>query len=530
MAFITKPARVILAATATAAVIALSACTSPSSGAGDGDVVEGGTFTLAIVSDPGTLDPQASAVTSLFQLTQFAYDTLVSVDEEGTIGSQLATEWEVDGTTATFTLTEGVTCSDGSEFTAKTAAENIAWISDPENQSPFLGAFLPGGVTAAAEGDTLTLTLASPAPFLLTGLASVPMVCEAGLADRSDLAAGTIGSGPYELTEAVPNDHYTYTVRGDYTWGPDGATTAEKGVPAVVNVRIIPNETTAANLLLSGEISAATVIGPDTERLDQAGLFATKITTIVGEQWYNHNEGHPTSDPAVRMALTQALDLAELQKVATSGKGEPATALAVSPPAGCTFDSVTGNVPETDVDAAKAALDTAGWLAGSDGVRAKDGQKLSLTFLYSTNLGSGGTAAAELAITQWQAIGAEVTAQGQDESTLTGALFGTGAWDIGWVPLNVNTPDQVIGFISGPSAPEGTNFSNIQNDDYAALMEEAMAMNGSDGCPTWAEAEAALFSAADLVPFANNLVKTYAKGAEFENIGSIVPTSIRMVS
>ena len=33
---------------------------------------------------------------------------------------------------------------------------------------------------------------------------------------------------------------------------------------------------------------------------------------MVGEQWYNHDDGHETTDPAVRMALTQALDLGEL--------------------------------------------------------------------------------------------------------------------------------------------------------------------------------------------------------------------------
>ena len=36
------------------------------------------------------------------------------------------------------------------------------------------------------------------------------------------------------------------------------------------------------------------------------------------------------------MALTQALDLAQLQKVITSDRGGPATQLAVVAPAGCT--------------------------------------------------------------------------------------------------------------------------------------------------------------------------------------------------
>ena len=152
---------------------------------------------------------------------------------------------------------------------------------------------------------------------MLQSLANVPMVCDAGLADRSTLTAGTIGTGAYTLTEAVPNDHYTYEINPDYAWGPNGATTKEAGLPATVIAKVIPNETTAANLLLAGDVNAAQIVGPDAARLDGAKLFSAAIEALLGEQWYNQAEGHVTSDPAVRMALTQAVDFDELQKVLT---------------------------------------------------------------------------------------------------------------------------------------------------------------------------------------------------------------------
>src|ERR1051325_11226061 len=93
-------------------VVALAGCGSGTGTPGGGGVVEGGTFTLGLSSDPGNLDPQLGAGTSLFTVTQFAYDPLVSVDgTTGKIGSQLATEWAVDGTTVTLTLGEGITCA-----------------------------------------------------------------------------------------------------------------------------------------------------------------------------------------------------------------------------------------------------------------------------------------------------------------------------------------------------------------------------------------------------------------------------------
>ncbi|MFB8387559.1 ABC transporter substrate-binding protein [Microbacterium sp. NPDC055910] len=530
MTAFTRPA--LTAATALLAVAALTACSGGGGGqpSDGGEYVDGASFTLAQVADPGALDPQASAVSSLFQLSVFAYDSLVSVDADGTVGSQLAKEWNVDGQTVTFVMNDGITCADGADFTADTVVANLDWISDPENQSPFLGSFYPPGSTAEAEGSTVTLTLAGSTPFVLQGLSNVPMVCDAGMADRSQLATQTFGTGPYVLTEAVPNDHYTYELREGYTWGPGGATTAELGMPATVTSRIIPNETTAANLVMSGEINAAQIVGPDMQRLEAADLFSTSIEALTGEQWYNQGEAHATSDPAVRMALTQALDFAELQKVLTGGTGAPAKRLTIVAPSACTYDAVTGNLPETDVDAANAMLDDAGWTLGSDGVREKDGQRLEFTFLYANTLGTGGTSAAELAAKAWEEIGVKASPTQNDSTTLTNAIFGTGAWDIAWVPLNVNNPDQVVGFVSGPAAPEGTNFAGIQNDAYEAGVAEAMTIPGIDGCDTWAEAEAELYRAADVVPFANSVVKTFGKSVQFDQLDTIIPTSIRMLA
>ncbi|MBA2956441.1 ABC transporter substrate-binding protein [Nocardioides sp. MAH-18] len=478
---------------------------------------DGGTFTMALKGDPGKLDPQSSAGTQLFTVNQLAYDTLVSVDgETGAVESQLAKDWAVDGTTVTLTLNDGITCADGSDFTATTAVDNLDYVGNPKNKSPFLGTFYPAGAKAKADdaAGTVTITLAAPAPFVLNGLASLPMVCDAGMQDRTSLADSTNGSGPYELTEVVPNDHYTYQIRDGYTWGPNGATTAEEGMPDTVVMKIVENESTAANLISTGEINAAQVLGPDVKRLDAQGLFAAETPALLGEQWYNHNDGHATSDPAVRMGLTQALDLGELASVATADAGTPATTLAAIPPVACPGDSAA-SLPAQDVDAAKAAL------AG----------KPELTFLYSSAAGSAFAAAAELAVQQWEAAGVKVNAKGVDETALQGAIFGTGDWDIAWVPLNVNTPDQLVPFLSGAGMAEGgTNFSGIDNKDYTDGATAASKMDGTDGCDTWLQAESALMEAADIVPFANNVVKTFGNGAEFEVPGALVPTSIRMLA
>ncbi|MFI2706023.1 ABC transporter substrate-binding protein [Nocardioides sp. CER28] len=523
----------LLALSLSVAAVGLAACgggSDDNSAGGGSKYVDGKTFTLAVATDPGALDPQGSAVSAALQLGRFAYDTLVAVNAKGEVQPQLASKWTVNGTTVTFDVADGVTCADGSAFDAQTVVDNISWVGDPANKSPLLGVYAPAGATATAAGSTVTVKLASPAPFVLNGFANLPMVCESGLKDRASLKDKTAGTGPYTLKEAVPGDHYTYAVRKDYAWGPGGAKTSEKGTPATIEVKIVANETTAANELTSGQINAASILGPDAARLTSANVPAEDTQLVVGEQWANHADGHPTSDPAVRTALIQALDLAQLQKVLTSGTGAAATGLAILAPASCPGDSVKGNVPGTDASAAASSLEGAGWAKGSDGVYAKDGKKLTVTFLYDSVLGSGGSAAAELATKAWKDLGVDVKAKGESTTDLQPVLFGSGNWDVAWEPINVSSPDQLVPFFSGPGVKDGgTNFAGIDNADYSASVKTAMGKNGADGCGDWHAAEGALFKSADVVPFANNVMKTFHKGADFDITGWIEPTSIRML-
>lgn len=540
----TGPKMVSLVATGCVA-IALAACSGNSAGGQQGgagttgnvanssspNVVNGATFTMAMNADPGNLDPQASASTSVYQMSYLAYDPLLSITNKGTIQSQLATSWKVQGPKVVLTLHKDITCSDGSKFTAKTAADNINYVGNPKNKSAFLGTFLPPGAKATADpaNNTVTVTLPAPAPFILNGLAGIPMVCAKGMADRKLLATKTDGTGAYTLTEAVPNDHYTLTKRSGYTWGPNGATTSTPGLPAKIVVKIIPNETTAANLLLSGQLNFATILGPDTQRLQAANLFSVGTPTISGEMWYNQATGHPGADLKVRLALTQAADLQQIAKVLTSGRGEPGTTFAAIPPIACPGNSVAKALPAHDLAKAKALLDADGWKVGAGGIRSKDGKQLALTFVYTTQSGSSGSAAAELAAQQWKQLGAKINLKPMDQTALTTMLFsGGGNWDIGWVPLNVNSPDQLVGFMSGPTPPKGQNFAGINNPAYNKAVAQAEKTQGHAGCAQWLSAESNLVKDADVIPFANQVVETFGKGAQFQVIGDLIPTSIRM--
>lgn len=520
-----------LLSTLAVSALGLAACgggaSDPSS---SGDLVDGGTFTMSVATDPGNLDPMLTVMSVTRQVDRFLYGRLVEVQDDGSVVSGLAEEWDADTEQATFTLREGITCSDGSPVTATDVATNINFVGDPENESPLVGVQVMAGTTATADDAARTVTVDSgaPDPFLLLNVGTLPIACGEGLENRELLTEGKSGTGLFEMTEIVPNDHYTLTRRDDVTWGPGDWDPEQQGLPDEVVIKVIPNESTAANLVQSGEVNAATVVGPDRERLMGQDLFHADVRAPLGQMFFNQDTDRPTEDEAVRRALVQALDLDSLGTVLTNGKGEPADGLVTIAPDPCEGDNVTGNVPEFDEDAATAALDDAGWTVGPDDVRTKGGEELSLKVLYSTQAGPTVGAGAELVQQTLAEVGVGIDLKSVDSTGLNEALFSSGDWDISMGPVTTGLPTMVVPFMSGPTPPEGTNFSHIQNDDYDAAVQAASSKPGAEGCDDWNAAEVALYQAVDVVSYVDSVVPTFGNGAEFAVNDGIDPASIRM--
>jgi peptide/nickel transport system substrate-binding protein len=518
-----------------AAALGLTACGggggSSSGGGSGGNLVNGKAFTMAIATDPGSLDPLMTVLSVTRGMDRFLYSTLIDLAPDGSVRASLAEKWQADTTKASFTLRKGITCSDGSPLTATQVADNINFVGDPANKSPLLGIQVMPGTKATGDdtANTVSVTSGAPDAFLLRNIGTLAIACGKGLTDRSLLAKGQDGTGMFKISEAVANDHYTLTRRTDFTWGPGNWDPKQKGLPDTVTFKVIQNETTSANLLLSGQLNAATILGPDQQRLLSQNLFHADLLSPLGELWFNEASGHPGEDPAVRKALTQALDLAQVGKVLTNGKGKPSQGFVTVSPKPCSGDNVGGNLPNHDLSAAKSALDAAGWKAGAGGVRSKAGKKLAITLMYGTQLGPTEASAAELIQQAWKGLGADVTLKGVDSPGLNTLYFGTGAWDASMAPITLNLPSQLVPFVSGPVPPNGTNFAHLQNKGYESSVKTASSKAGSAGCDDWNNAEKALIKAVDAVPYENTVAPTFGKGTTFTVGDGIDPTSIRML-
>lgn len=526
-------------ALAAALTVLLAACGGSDSGddaseaGGNAEPVVDGTFTTAVAADPGNLHPHLTVLAATRAVDTYMYDRLVYFTVEGEELPWLAESWDVTPDTVTYTLRDGITCSDGTPLTATDVAANFQFVVDDANVSPVRGVLVPAAMTVTADdaARTVTITVPTPDPFLLQSTGDLFIACKAGLDDPALLEETGIGTGMFELTEMVRDDHYTFQRRDDYTWGPDGATADEPGTPATVTVRVIANESTAANLLLSGELNSAQIVGPDRQRLEES-YEQVALRAVVGELFFNQAEGNPGADDAVRAALAQALNFEELMSVITGGYGQRSESLAVIDPVACRYDAVDGNLPEQDTEAAAAALDAAGWTAGSDGVRTKDGAPLELELIYNSTRGDTTAAAAELIASTWTDLGVAATTRGLPPTEYNEVVFGTGAWGAAVLPVNLRLPNQMVPFLSGATpADGGVNLASIDNPEYAAAVAEAMTLPGQDGCAKWQEAEEALFAANDVILFADETIPFFLDGVTFDRGGDgPIPATIRLTA
>ncbi|MBA2896140.1 ABC transporter substrate-binding protein [Nonomuraea soli] len=508
--------------TAAVAAFALLTAGCGSSPSAEQPATGTGTFTVALAADPGVLDPAMGVLSATNTALSVAYESLVTVGEDGKTAPGLAEKWEIKPDSVTFTLRKDITCSDGSKLTPADVADNVNHIVNPDTKSPIYGVLIPAGMKATSDATSVTLSTPEPFGFILQSAQNLLVVCGKGVKDRSLLAKSTYGTGPFALSEAVAGDHYTFSLRKDYSGSTDG-------LPGKVVVKIVPNEQTAANLMMSGAINNATFFGPDRARVEAIpGVTKEVIAPTNAQYFYHQGEGRPGADPEVRKALTQALNLPELAGIVSSNTGKPATGL-VSEPRPCPGDTVTGHVTPTDPAAAASGLEAAGWKAGADGIRAKDGKKLSLRVLYATTRGPGFQAAAEYMAATWKKVGAEVTLNGVIDTKLAESLNVTQDWDVAWLPIGVTLPTQLVGFLSGPAAPKGANFAHLNNQRYTELVAQAAGTPGDAGCKLWSEAESALFDNHDLVPVSGLTILIASKGGTVRQVaGFYQPTTFRL--
>ncbi|KJQ52754.1 ABC transporter substrate-binding protein [Microbacterium sp. SA39] len=401
------PRRTITAAALSVALIASLAACSPAAPADDGS-----TITFAVSHPLGELNPRVMA--GDFPAQDLIFEPLIRYGQDGDLVPALATSWETseDGLTTVFTLRDDVTFTDGEAFNAEAAKWNFdQWVGKPEYLS--IGSSQRISSVEATGEFELTLTLSEPYSALLQELTLVRPVRFASPAsiDAAGTFLGPIGTGPYVI-DRNDNQGGSFTPNADY-W--DGTPKYEE-----LEFQIIDDSASRALALRSGDVD---VIGGDwlapisPIEADQL-KDANNVQLVTGDGFntlllgFNFLDG-PGSDPAVREAVSGALDTEVFADVYYRGYAKAADALyppnianAPSAPQGVAFDA----------EAAGAVLDEAGWKLSGD-TRTKDGEPLELNMVVSDSVFPGARLLSQQVQASLQTIGVTVTIETVDTTT-----------------------------------------------------------------------------------------------------------------
>ncbi|MFF4344333.1 ABC transporter substrate-binding protein [Kitasatospora sp. NPDC001540] len=401
-------------------VLALAACGSPGAGGGGGAGAagtprSGGTLTYAVGTDVLCADPQQAGNGDELAAARGLVDSLTAHDPDS--GKQvpwLASSWEVGEGARSFTfhLRTGVTFSDGTPLDAQVVKGNFDNVAKLGAHAVQATSYLAGyRSTTVVDPQTVRIDFDQPNAKFLEGTSSpsLGLVAAATLAKSAAdrCSEGVIGSGPFTLERFTRNQQVVETPRKDYAWA--AANAAHQG-PAYLSslvFKVVPQDGVRSGGLRSGQFDAIGAVGPqDRQPLRAAGyqLLTRAVPGLVYS--LNVNVARPaTADPAVRTALRLALDRQQIVDTVLGDGSKAATSVLAS-----TTPGYTDLGPKLAADPAGAArlLDGAGWTKGPDGIRAKDGARLTLVAVWFGGAGPVQTSL-ELAQQQLKAVGVELT-------------------------------------------------------------------------------------------------------------------------
>ncbi|MCF4097549.1 peptide ABC transporter substrate-binding protein [Maritalea mediterranea] len=408
-----------------------------------------GNLNIAYWQAVSILNPYLSGGTKDIEASSLILDPLANYRPDGSMEPALATEIPTienggvseDLKSITWKLRDDVVWSDGTPFTAADVVFSANYCLHPEGGCNAASNFADVESVEAVDDHTVKInfSVAKPFPYGPFVGATAPVIQEAQFKDCmgakapecTDANFGPIGTGPFVVDEFRANDVVTYKANENYRdpaqpafatvvlkGGGDSASTTRSVLETgefdyAWNVQVEPEVLAQMQAAGNGEIIAA--FGTSVERLM---VNLTNPDPALGDKRSTVEGGpHPfLSDKAVRQALSMAIDRDILVEVGYGPNGQVTCNVLPAPEI---YASTANDACKTqDIEGANKLLDEAGWMPGPDGIREKDGVRLSILYQTSTNSVRQGTQA--LVKQMWQEIGVETELRNID----AGVFFG----------------------------------------------------------------------------------------------------------
>jgi peptide/nickel transport system substrate-binding protein len=299
--------------TPTEAGIARSVLQCPQGPASDAAPQYGGTLVLLHYAAPTNLGAfwLQTGFTDV-QMSRYAVENLVGLDDKGNPVAQLATSWDIDeaAMTITFHLREGVKFHDGTDFNADAVKWNLdKWRSESDKTDL-------AKVTDIVVVDPYTVRVAFSAwdPLWLQGLNSggagkivSPTAVEAMGAEKAML--NPVGTGPFKFVEYKTARSLKFEKWEGY-W--------QEGLPYLdgVEIRFMGDSMAALMALQNGEADALYGVSPANAKglLGNGFTVDTRVFAVWSIAGDSKSDTSPFSDQKVREGMAYALDVDAIVK------------------------------------------------------------------------------------------------------------------------------------------------------------------------------------------------------------------------
>lgn len=334
------------------------------------------TLVVGLSADITTFEPAAISSRDNANIVRHIFDTLFSIEGDGSVVPDLATNLAIsaDGLAYTYTIEEGRTCHDGEALTAEDVAYSFNRAKDPANaftgNTPGFVFSSVGFVDAAAIDDlNVQINISAPNPIAFGLLAEVYIHCKDSYEAMTleQAAATPVGSGSYKLASWTPGSEVVLEK------------VADPGTFKNIIYRIIPEASTRSAELMAGNVDIITNVAPD--QIDAINASGTaKVQAVQGTRrmyvGFNLSEpfaampgGDAIQNPDVRRALQYAIDVPAICQQLLNFPCVRATGI-VNPP-----NANPSLTPYPyDPAQAEALLDAAGW------PRLEDGNRFTIRF------------------------------------------------------------------------------------------------------------------------------------------------------
>ncbi|MGZ9809533.1 ABC transporter substrate-binding protein [Pseudoroseicyclus sp. H15] len=442
----------------------------------------GGTLDVGLTYEIDTMNVYSTGYLGDAQAT--IVEGLLAPDQNANYVPVLATEVPTldnggivlsdDGETMTITyhLREGVVWHDGEPFTSADVAFTWEAVKDPnfiaESKSgteTIDSIETPDDYTVIVHYNTIAPDFAST---LFTFGIMPKHVLEGTDLNTSEYNELPIGTGPFMATE-FERGQYVVADRNPNYWR-----TAEDGtqLPYLDRIvfHIVPDSNTIMTQLRSGELDLVVKTpynqAAQVEAMDDMELV---VGPLLSWQHLDFNfRNDLLDDLPVRQAIAHAIDRDVL--IRAQG-GFPEAIKSIVVPVFSMYDDTTPELAY-DVDMANQILDDAGYEMGDDGIRTKDGERMSFEFVVTAGA-TDDENIQQILMAQLKEIGIELIPDNRAGVAYREARY-SGDYDMiygRWI----TSADPVYSVFYGTDGPNnGQGYSNPELDEVLATLENSL--------------------------------------------------------